>query len=104
VSVGDGAAVAGQAALQTHLFEDRVMKMAAVTVGADCVVGSRAVVLYDAVLEAGSELEALSLAMKGETLPAGTRWRGIPSRPAQPCASGPAPEFISSPYIGRGTL
>ena len=25
-------------------------------------------------------LDALSLAMKGETLPAGTSWRGIPAR------------------------
>jgi len=31
-------------------------------------------------LEAGAELEALSLAMKGETLPTETRWRGIPAR------------------------
>ncbi len=33
VRVGDDAAVGGQASLQTHLFEDRVMKMSTVTVG-----------------------------------------------------------------------
>ncbi len=81
VTVGDDAAVSGQASLQTHLFEDRVMKMSTVTVGAGCTVGSRAVILYDAELEAGAELDSLSLAMKGETLPAGSRWRGIPARP-----------------------
>jgi non-ribosomal peptide synthetase-like protein len=80
VSVGDNAAVAGQAALQTHLFEDRVMKMSTVMIGPDCTVGPRAVVLYDSKLEAGAELDSLSLAMKGEQLPAGSRWRGIPAR------------------------
>jgi non-ribosomal peptide synthetase-like protein len=80
VRVGDDATVCGQTSLQTHLFEDRVMKMSIVTVGPGCTIGSRAVVLYDAVLEAGAELDALSLAMKGETLPAATHWRGIPAR------------------------
>jgi non-ribosomal peptide synthetase-like protein len=82
VRVGDDAAVAGLTSLQTHLFEDRVMKMSAVTVGPGCTVGPRAVVLYDAVLGAGAELDGLSLAMKGETLPANTHWRGIPAQPA----------------------
>ena len=80
VHVGDDAAVGGQASLQTHLFEDRVMKMSTVKVDAECTVGSRAVVLYDAELEQGAELDSLSLVMKGESLPAGSRWRGIPAR------------------------
>jgi non-ribosomal peptide synthetase-like protein len=80
VHVGDDAAVGGQASLQTHLFEDRVMKMSTVTVGASCTVGSRAVVLYDTELGQGAELDSLSLVMKGESLPAGSRWRGIPAR------------------------
>jgi non-ribosomal peptide synthetase-like protein len=80
VRVGDDAAVGGTASLQTHLFEDRVMKMSVVDVGPGCAVGPRAVVLYDSKLEAGAELDALSLAMKGENLPAGPAWRGIPAR------------------------
>jgi non-ribosomal peptide synthetase-like protein len=80
VRVGDDAAVGGTASLQTHLFEDRVMKMSVVDVGAGCSVGPRAVVLYDSKLEAGAKLDALSLAMKGENLPAGPAWRGIPAR------------------------
>ena len=31
-------------------------------------------------MEAGSRLDGLSLVMKGETLPAESRWRGIPAR------------------------
>jgi non-ribosomal peptide synthetase-like protein len=83
VRVGDDSAVGGLTSLQTHLFEDRVMKMSTVTVGPGCTVGPRAVVLYDAELAAGAELDALSLAMKGEALPAGSRWRGIPARPVE---------------------
>ena len=81
VSVGDDAAVGPWTSLQTHLFEDRVMKMSRLTVSPRCTVGPRSVVLYDAVLGAGCALDALSLAMKGEALPDETRWRGIPARP-----------------------
>ena len=80
VRVGPDAMIGAGTSLQTHLFEDRVMKMSTVTVGAGCTVGPRSVVLYDAELAAGANLEALSLAMKGELLPANTRWRGIPAR------------------------
>jgi non-ribosomal peptide synthetase-like protein len=83
VRVGDDTEVGGATALQTHLFEDRVMKMSTLTVGTGCTIGSRTVVLYDATLEDGARLDTLSLAMKGETLPAGSRWRGIPARLAR---------------------
>jgi non-ribosomal peptide synthetase-like protein len=81
VRVDDDAMVGATTSLQTHLFEDRVMKMSTVTVGPACSVGPRSVVLYDARLEEGAALEALSLAMKGECLPAASRWCGIPARP-----------------------
>ncbi|KNB50459.1 Pls/PosA family non-ribosomal peptide synthetase [Streptomyces caatingaensis] len=81
VEVGDDAAVGEFTSLQTHLFEDRVMKMSRVRVGAGASVGPRSVVLYDARVGAGAGVDALSLVMKGERLPDRTRWRGIPSRP-----------------------
>ncbi len=81
VEIGDDAAVGEVTSLQTHLFEDRVMKMSNVTVGRASSVGPRTVVLYDAEVGAGTSLDALSLLMKGERLPDGTRWRGIPARP-----------------------
>jgi non-ribosomal peptide synthetase-like protein len=80
VEVGDDAAVGEATSLQTHLFEDRIMKMSTVKIGAASSVGSRAVVLYDAEVGIGASLDALSLVMKGETLRAGRRWRGIPAR------------------------
>jgi carbonic anhydrase/acetyltransferase-like protein (isoleucine patch superfamily) len=86
--VGDDAAIGMDVSLQTHLFEDRVMKMSAVTVEPGSSVGTRTVVLYDAVVGADVRLGALSLVMKGEHLPAGTNWQGLP---AEGCSAPPDP-------------
>jgi non-ribosomal peptide synthetase-like protein len=82
VRIGDDAVIGRAASLQSHLFEDRVMKMSAVTIGAGAAIGTRAVVLYDAVVGEEASLDALSLAMKGESIPPATRWQGIPARSA----------------------
>ena len=81
--IGDEAALNADCTVQTHLFEDRVMKMSHLGIGAGCTVGAGALVLYDAAMEARSSLGPLSLLMKGETLPAGTTWAGIPARPIE---------------------
>ncbi|UWP86322.1 amino acid adenylation domain-containing protein [Dactylosporangium fulvum] len=80
VEIGDDATVGAEVSLQTHLFEDRVMKMSVVTVGAGATVGNHAVVLYDAVVGDDVSLGSLSLLMKGERLTPGSRWRGIPAQ------------------------
>jgi non-ribosomal peptide synthetase-like protein len=81
VHIGDDAAIGEQGDMLTHLFEDRVMKMSHVRIGARSTVGTRSVVLYDAEVGTDSFLDAYSLVMKGEVLPPQTRWRGIPARP-----------------------
>ncbi|MBI3877889.1 MAG: hypothetical protein HY300_18325 [Verrucomicrobia bacterium] len=81
VHLGDDAVLNADCTIQTHLFEDRVMKMSHVEIGANCRVGTLSLVLYDTKMEASSSLDDLSLLMKGETLPSNTRWRGIPARP-----------------------
>ncbi len=97
VRIGDDAALNRDCTIQTHLFEDRVMKMSAIDIGAECSVGAVSLVLYDTAMEEGAELGSMSLLMKGEVLPAGSAWEGIPAaRPeevvsAPPRASG-APE------------
>ncbi len=80
VDIGDDAAIGASTSLQTHLFEDRVMKMSTVKIGVGASVGSRSVVLYDAEVGARASLDALSLVMKGESLPAESQWRGVPAR------------------------
>jgi non-ribosomal peptide synthetase-like protein len=79
VEIGDYAALNAGVVIQNHLFEDRIMKSSYLTVGERCSVGNMAVVLYDTVMEPGAVLAPLSLLMKGETMPAGSRWRGIPT-------------------------
>ncbi|MFF2327297.1 MULTISPECIES: Pls/PosA family non-ribosomal peptide synthetase [unclassified Streptomyces] len=79
VEVGDDAAIGMQVSLQSHLFEDRVMKMSTLSVGAAASIGSRSVVLYDTVVGADVRLGALSLVMKGERLTPGTSWQGLPA-------------------------
>jgi non-ribosomal peptide synthetase-like protein len=94
VEIGDRAALNEDCILQTHLFEDRVLKASKLRIGADCVVGRDSVALYDSEMENASRLDALSLLMKGERLPAGTTWAGSPAvwQKARPAAV-PAQDF-----------
>jgi acetyltransferase-like isoleucine patch superfamily enzyme len=89
VRIGDDVALNNACTLQTHLFEDRVMKMSTIEIAARARVGTGTLLLYDTRMEAGSSLGDLSLLMKGETLPAGTRWEGIPARVADTNRSTP---------------
>jgi len=80
VEVGDRAAINEDAVLQSHLFEDRMLKASHVRIGPDCSVGAESVILYDTEMQSGARLGALSLLMKGETLPEGTAWAGLPAK------------------------
>ena len=80
VEIGDDASIDEEATIQTHLFEDRVMKMSRIRIGDRCTVGAGAVVLYDSTMRDGAGLGPLSLLMKGETLPAASSWQGSPAR------------------------
>jgi len=84
VSVGDEAALNADCTLQTHLFEDRVMKLSRVEIGPRCVVGTGSLVLYDTQMEEQARLGDLSLLMKGELLPGHSSWAGIPARAVDP--------------------
>ncbi|MBP5972280.1 amino acid adenylation domain-containing protein [Brasilonema sp. CT11] len=83
IEIGNDVALNSNCGLQTHLFEDRVMKISTVTIGDRCSVGSGAIVLYDTVMEPDSNLGNLSMLMKGESLPASTSWVGSPARIAE---------------------
>ncbi|MEI6680684.1 MAG: Pls/PosA family non-ribosomal peptide synthetase, partial [Mariniphaga sp.] len=79
VRMGDYSVANDNCTLQTHLFEDRVMKMSYVDIGKECSIGGMAVVLYDSKMENRSVLEPLSVLMKSETLPANTIFIGAPA-------------------------
>jgi non-ribosomal peptide synthetase-like protein len=101
VELGDRAVLNEDCVLQTHLFEDRMLKASRLRVGADCSVGAMSVVLYDSQMQDRSSLDALSLLMKGETLRAGTSWRGIPPLPAEAQPRGPGARPLSRFALGR---
>ncbi len=82
VRIGDEAMLNADCTIQTHLFEDRVMKMDKIEIGVRCKVGAVTLVLYDTRMEDEAVLNDLSLLMKGEVLPAATEWEGIPARPS----------------------
>ncbi len=83
INISDDVALNDNCTMQTHLFEDRVMKMSYVTIKDNSSVGGMAVVLYDSVMEKNSILEALSVLMKNETLPADNRFIGVPAEKVQ---------------------
>lgn len=78
VTIGNYCAINLDGGPQTHLFEDRVMKMGSVQIGAYTNIGARSVILYDTEIEENCTISALSLVMKGEKLPSKTFWTGIP--------------------------
>lgn len=81
VNIGDDAALNLNCTVQTHLFEDRVMKCSNLYMGDKTSVGTMSVVLYDSEMQEGASLSGLSLLMKGENLPPWTCWEGITARP-----------------------
>jgi len=96
VRIDDEAALNLNCGVQTHLFEDRVMKISGLHIGERCAVGSNSIVLYDTTMHPGSSLGPLSLLMKGESLPAETSWEGIPAvRSRELAEAAPAPERLA---------
>lgn len=79
VHIGDYAAINGGAIIQNHLFEDRIMKSSHLYIGDGCSVGNMSVVLYDTRMGEDAVLCPLSLLMKGEIMPPGNRWHGVPT-------------------------
>lgn len=78
VSIGDFAEINLDSGPQTHLFEDRVMKIGSVKIGSKSTIGARSVILYETEIGSHGYISPLSLVMKGEKLPESTIWAGIP--------------------------
>ena len=81
VEVGDFCSINALAALQTHLYEDRVMKVGRVKLGRGVFVGANATVLYDTHIGDYARLRPLTVVMKGENIPANSEWEGAPAVP-----------------------
>ncbi|KAH0290023.1 Non-ribosomal peptide synthetase C-terminal [Aureobasidium namibiae CBS 147.97] len=81
VTLGDECIVNKTCGAQTHLFEDRVMKVGNVVLGNRACLKPFSVCLPGSTIEDEGQLGGLSLLMKGEVLPRGTAWEGAPVVP-----------------------
>ena len=81
VTIGTDSVLNDDSGPQTHLFEDRVMKIGRIVIGERCSIGTRTIILYDTVIANDVKVDSLSLIMKGEVLSDGTYWTGSPIRP-----------------------
>ncbi|MGZ7497441.1 Pls/PosA family non-ribosomal peptide synthetase [Corynebacterium sp. ZY180755] len=79
--VGAGATVGPGTVVQTHLFQDRVMSLDSVVIKDGSTLAAHSVALPAAVLGVGSSVAPGSLVMRGDQIPAHTRWQGNPVEP-----------------------
>jgi non-ribosomal peptide synthetase-like protein len=86
VRVGDFTVLNDHAVLQTHLYEDRMMKVGRIEVGRGVSVGAGTTVLYDTEVREYARLRALTVVMKGDTIPSHTEWEGAPAVRAERAA------------------
>ncbi|WP_229347995.1 Pls/PosA family non-ribosomal peptide synthetase [Streptomyces sp. UNOB3_S3] len=77
--VGDDCALNAGSTLQAHSLEDGVFKSGPIAIGNDCTIGTSAFVHYGVVIDDNAHIDADSFLMKGEHVPAHTRWRGNPA-------------------------
>ncbi len=82
VKVGDFVSINAMAALQTHLYEDRVMKVGRVAIENGVTIGAASTVLYDTTVGDHARLGPLTVVMKGESIPAVNRVVRRPGRAA----------------------
>ena len=81
VTIGDEAIINHSCGAQTHLFEDRIMKVGQVSFGRRSCAKPYSICLPGSSISDGAQLGCLSLLMKGENLPECTAWEGAPVVP-----------------------
>jgi len=83
VSIGEYSELNALSCPQTHLFEDRVMKIDHVKIGARVYLGPRTTILYSAEVGDDAKIGAMTLVMKGEHIPSKSVWSGCPAAPVR---------------------
>ena len=78
VTLGDGCVINRHAVIETHLFHDRLMRIGPATVGAGATLGPLTAILPDTTIGEHCTVSGRSVVMRGERLPAGSRWHGAP--------------------------
>ncbi|MCA0155185.1 amino acid adenylation domain-containing protein [Tsukamurella sp. M9C] len=81
VTLGDAATVSRGCVVQTHLFHDRIMAMDTVVLGKGATLGPHCVALPASSVGDGATVGPASLVMRGDSVPANTKWQGNPISP-----------------------
>jgi non-ribosomal peptide synthetase-like protein len=81
ISLGEGSSVNHGCVVQTHLFHERVLALDTVTLENGATLGPNSVILPAARLGRHATVGPVSLVMRGESVPAKTRWIGNPIEP-----------------------
>jgi non-ribosomal peptide synthetase-like protein len=81
VTLGAGASVNRGCVVQTHLFHDRIMSMDTVSLARGATLGPHGVILPAASIGGCATVGPASLVLRGDDVPAGTRWTGNPIAP-----------------------
>jgi len=97
VEIGDGAILERDARLLVTRLERGGMEWAPIAIGARSVVGLRATIEGGGAVGEGAEVEPLALVARGESVPAGRRWGGVPG-----ADRGPAPPAPTAPRASVG--
>lgn len=102
ITLGDDVCINAETIIQTHLYEDRIFKVANITINSGCNIGTGSIVLYNTLMEENATLGSLSLLMKGECLPENTQWAGIPAQ-SPLCATGhqPIPQAVTHGEVAQ---
>jgi non-ribosomal peptide synthetase-like protein len=95
IDIGDRATV--NAMFQAHTFEDRVLKIGAIRVGAWSTLGDATVPLYGADIGPGAVVAPHSVVMKHEHLEPGRRYEGAPTRRQEGAGRGRALSPVRRP-------
>jgi non-ribosomal peptide synthetase-like protein len=99
IRIDDGATV--HTMFQAHSFEDRVLKIDRVHIGADATVARGTVALYGASIGAGAHVAAHGVVMKHEHLLPGRAYAGVPTA-AVPASIPPSMAVMPAPtHDGR---
>jgi non-ribosomal peptide synthetase-like protein len=98
IEVGDFCVINVEAALQTHLYEDRVMKVGRVTLGTGVTLGAGSTVLYDTHVGDFAQIGQLTVIMKGESIPGHSQWQGAPAQPSPVRAEPPRQATADQPH------
>ncbi|MGE3710300.1 MAG: Pls/PosA family non-ribosomal peptide synthetase, partial [Hyphomicrobiaceae bacterium] len=80
ITIGDHAVINMQVCPQTHLYEDRIMKVGRIEIGRCATIGSGSTILYDTRIGEFARVGPLTLVMKGEQIPPHSHWAGAPAQ------------------------